>query len=271
MLGLPPAGVLARLRGLAARHLISLELAPEEGWAFQLLAPPPDPAGLAPDLAAWLERCVRASVHKLDDAYRALGSAADARSPAEQERRLRAAIQGYFEDAAPGQGPGGGMPGGGGTSDAGNDGDAQGTGGEAAAPDEDMDEGGDRGSQSAHSGTRAPGCGTQAPGCGTQVPGCGAKTSAAPLPLRGVDAGVRLAVAGVAQQLREEGHAAPHAQTVARILLGVGSPAFPADAYRKKMRALWGACSRVCAWELERAARELLQRTGSAQRAPAEP
>eukprot|EP00887_Chlorella_sp_A99_P001903 scaffold18.g1903.t1 len=279
----PPGLALQALRELAAGSLIGFELPREEGPAYEILRCPggAESAGgssgssgsgasarggsgsvaaarqgggeavleaaldrLAAELHARMSAVLACQVSRLDTAYRALAAAAaqpagaggggagssdgagnsddgggDGVCGGPQEQALRRAIAAYFDspDATPGAaGPAGG------------------------------------GSGAADGAPPAPACDPlPAPACSAparlpeRAPGdlsCLA-LDVAGLPLRRADAGLLQTARAVLRLNAEQRGPALSPLAVARILHGLASPAFPADAWAKRVGAFWGSQS----------------------------
>ena len=249
--GLPPAELVAQLAALAGAKEVSFDLGREQALAWKVLRPPADVGALAAALAARLARVVAASVARLDAAYAAFaGAALYGGDAAAQEAHLRGAIRDYFGAAAGDAGDGDG------DGDAGDD-DA-GDGGEAGAPD--------TAAEAAEAApAAAPSDGNHAAAASAAVAEPGEAAFAGPLAGGGAwDAGgggglaatpvtrppldqLRRAVRGFlrteAPRLRAVGPDKLSGLAVARMLAGLGSPAFPSDAWRRV--AEWGRLQAV--------------------------
>lgn len=84
-----------------------------------------------------------------------------------------------------------------------------------------------------------------------EAAGCLQPHEGVPLPLRPITKDVETSIRLVLRTLAGQEATKLQGLTVARMLLGISSPAFPADVYRRKLQGLWGSCTNVCAWELE--------------------
>ncbi|KAL6777046.1 RECQ5 [Auxenochlorella protothecoides x Auxenochlorella symbiontica] len=84
-----------------------------------------------------------------------------------------------------------------------------------------------------------------------EAAGCLQPHEGVPLPLRPITKDVETSITLVLRTLAGQEATKLQGLTVARMLLGISSPAFPADVYRRKLQGLWGSCTNVCAWELE--------------------
>ncbi|KAL4428000.1 hypothetical protein ABPG75_002089 [Micractinium tetrahymenae] len=222
-----PGLVLQELRELAAGGLVGFELSREEGPAYEILHTPPDLDGLAHQIHSRLEAVLACQVSRLDTSYRALatavaagtaagqaGKGSDAAAEA-QEAALREAVQQYFEEEQGGKAPG---------SAAAAEGAAAGEGGSAGA---------------------APASGSAAAPASSGAAGSrGASTlllDTAGLPLRPTTPALLTAARAALRSNREQAGPALSGRALARILHGVGSPAFPPDAWQKRMGAFWGS------------------------------
>ncbi len=83
------------------------------------------------------------------------------------------------------------------------------------------------------------------------------------LPLRQAEPALLQAARAVLRRNREQAGPALSARALARILHGVGSPAFPPDAWSKRMGAFWGGHSSVDFAAVFKAAEIVLRDSGS--------
>lgn len=173
---------------------------------LQVLRWPDDIPALASQLSARLSRVVQASVERLDAAYAVLaGAAMYGGDAAAQERHLRGAMHEYFGQAAAG-----------GAAVAGGDGgDAEGPDGAAAGKEAGLEQQHDM----------------------WEMPWGGASPVQRPQPEQ-LQRMVRGFMRAEAARLRDVGHDRLSGLVVARLLAGLGSPAYPSDAWRKV--AEWG-------------------------------
>lgn len=185
----------------------------------QILHNPPDLDALARQVHSRLQAVLACQVSRLDTSYRALAAAVAAGTAAGQagkggeaaaealEATLRAAVQRYFEEE---QGAGGSSP--------------------AAAVER---EGGCAGAAPASGSTAAPAAGSRS--------ACPLLLDTAGLPLRPTTPALLTAARAALRSNREQAGPALSGCALARILHGVGSPAFPSNAWQKRMGAFWGS------------------------------
>lgn len=195
----------------------------------QILHAPPDLDSLARQVHARLEAVLACQVSRLDTSYRALAAAVAAGTAAgqagqggeaaaqAQETALRAAVQRYFEE--------------------------QQVAGAAGAPG--------TAAADAIAGASGEGAGaTYAITISRCAPGSSAAGSAgvspllldtAGLPLRPTTPALLTAARAALRSNREQAGPPLSGRALARILHGVGSPAFPTDAWQKRMGAFWGS------------------------------
>lgn len=177
----------------------------------QILHTPADLDGLAERVHARLAAVLSCQVERLDVSYRALMAAVQAgqaamggaeEQQAAQEAALRQALERYFDEGQAGGGSGDG----------------------GSAPPN---------SSAALEGAAAPG--------GQPHTAAALLLDTAGLPLKRAEPALLGAARAVLRRNREQAGPELSGRALARILHGVGSPAFPPDPWGKRMGAFWGS------------------------------
>lgn len=214
--GLPPGELVAQLSSLAAAKEVSFDLGRDQALAWKVVrAPQADELpGLAGRMADRLARVVASSVARLDAAYAALaGAAMYGGDAAAQERHLRGAIRDYFDGDGGGEGDGAGRAEG-----AAGGPPVGGDAGGGAGEEGDADGGDDGGGWDALAGS---------------VVASLAPSPVSRPPLEQLRRAVRGFLRTEAASLRAVGRERLSGLAVARMLAGLGSPAFPSDTWRR--------------------------------------